>query len=181
MSTTKTEFKLFNLIDPFGREDYFTGMAQKGWYYDGNFLFWYRFKKGAPKNRVYRMDYDLYRSGKNEEEYLQMFDDFGWRLHSKKQGFYIFWTEDPEAGSDIFSDKEGWYNVRYKMFEQNFYLTLVLFLTVMLPFIYLIETEDLPRIVEIFSYIGTGIFTFILAFNIGGLIGITSRKQKDKR
>lgn len=181
MSTTKTEFKMFPITNPFAREDYFTEMAQKGWYYKSSFLSWYRFEQGEPKNRIYRLDYDLFRSGKSDDEYIRMFQDFGWHLHGKENGFYIFWTEDPEAGTEIFSDRDDWINVELKMYEQNLWLLLFLFIAIMVPFTYMVDTENLPRYVEIFSYIGLGIFVLLIGFTIGAICGIVMRKNANKR
>ena len=113
------KFKMF--VDMDKEEEYLNGMAKSGFVlktYD--FFGVYTFNKEAPVDLNYRVDYRVFTSKRQFEEYKILFEDTGWEHVAGTQlslsGGQYFIPKLSNIGlSDIFSDTESKL-ARYKRF-----------------------------------------------------------------
>ncbi|MCI2047677.1 MAG: DUF2812 domain-containing protein [Faecalibacterium sp.] len=88
-------------------EAYLHDMAQKGWLLQNYSAFGiYHFVKNAPQELNYKIDYRLFSSTKEFQNYLSLFEDAGWKhiCGTKNNGSQYFLPCGPQAGDEIFSD-----------------------------------------------------------------------------
>lgn len=108
-------------------EAWLSEMAREGLHLEAVSLGRYKFRKGAPADYVYRLDYQSLRS-KDKESYLQLFEDTGWEHVGDMSGWMYFRIKASEGESpEIFSDTES------KMGKyQRVMIYLVIFLPIMM-------------------------------------------------
>jgi hypothetical protein len=105
-----TEFRYFDLSEVEDEEDYLSRMHRDGWKLTkaGSFGY-YQFESCKPEDVVYRMDFNPDASA-DRENYLQMYEDYGWECAARvSDTFYFRKTADaasPES-NEIFSDSES--------------------------------------------------------------------------
>ena len=77
MKETKRLFRWFWAWNDEQEEAWLKEQARDGWHLVTPGVFGrYTFERGVPRNDVYRLDYKT--TGKDMEEYLQLFSDAGW-------------------------------------------------------------------------------------------------------
>lgn len=97
--------KLFFNLDK--EEKWLNDMLQQGWALSRK-DFRYEFDKVNDKNnRSIKIDYRTFKSKKDWEDYILLFQDSGWRhiVGGKSSGKQYFSKEDKNASADIFSDQ----------------------------------------------------------------------------
>jgi len=68
----------------------------------------YTFEKMDPQKLIYQMDFRGFGGKVTEEEYLQIYEDAGWKLVSKTNGWYYFYQENKEEiDLTIFNDNDS--------------------------------------------------------------------------
>lgn len=90
MKTKKREFRFFSIMDYEKEADYLRNRHKVGWKFK-NVIFpgIYSFEKCNPKDVVYQLDYNP-EGIKNQEEYVQMFEDCGWEYLLNFAGYTYF-------------------------------------------------------------------------------------------
>jgi hypothetical protein len=99
-------------------------MSQAGWYCESlQFPGFYLFRKGEPRDYVYRLDFNSNR--KEFSHYLQLFQDAGWQHLTEYGGWQYFRTESrPGENPEIFTDNTS----KVKKYQR-----VVLFLILLMP------------------------------------------------
>ncbi len=131
------EWRYFTIFNHEAEEKYLRERANQGWILeDIKWLTQYNFRRAEPRDRIYRLDYrkhNLRNDGEERGEYLQLYEDFGWHHQLHFMGFDYFWTEDPEAGEDIFSDRESRINMLERVYTSRLLLIIGLFFVLLMP------------------------------------------------
>ena len=98
------KFKFFLNLDK--EEKWLNDMLQQGWALSRK-NFRYEFDKFNDKNRSIKIDYRTFKSKKDWEDYILLFQDSGWRhiIGGKSSGKQYFSKVDNNANADIFSDQ----------------------------------------------------------------------------
>jgi hypothetical protein len=100
------KFKLFWDFDE--EEKYLNDMAAQGHILKKYTTFgFYHFESDKPQNLNYRIDYRIFKSRKEFDNYISLFEDAGWRhvCGTKNSGYQYFLPMSEKAGTDIFSDR----------------------------------------------------------------------------
>ncbi|OUO87031.1 hypothetical protein B5F40_14325 [Gordonibacter sp. An230] len=81
-------------------------LAEEGWAFRSRGLLGYDFDKADAGRRVYRIDYRVFRTLADFDDYVLLFHDAGWRhvWGSKSSGFQYFEAVGDDPADDIFSD-----------------------------------------------------------------------------
>lgn len=127
------KWKFFLDLDK--EEKWLNEMAKQGWILARKSLR-YKFERGEEK--LIKIDYRTFKSKKDLEDYLLLFEDSGWThlAGDKSSGRQYFMKEDSNANDDIFSDQrskaerykrmaDGWLNlaISYIPIAVTLYLT----------------------------------------------------------
>ncbi len=166
------QFRVFWVWMDDKEETYLRGMALQGWHFvsvtlPGN----YTFKKGKPSNDFYRLDFLSNYSDK--ANYLQLFEDAGWR-HVGEYGSWHYFRKTAEEGEvlEIFTDNES---------KVKKYSRVLLFLIIFLP-IYPIMLTNLSKAEGLFYQIVTFIFfIFVVLYTYAMLMIIRRIGQLRKK
>ena len=90
MSDKKKEVRWFSIMDYEKEADYLSKRHQEGWEFQHvTFPGIYTFKKCEPEKVVYQLDYNQ-EGMKNQNEYVQMFEDCGWEYLMDFNGYCYF-------------------------------------------------------------------------------------------
>lgn len=102
MSETKISFKWWWAWSPEKLENWLEDMESKGWqlFRIGGGAIIFHFKKGMPRKISYCVDYQ----SKVEPEYLNLFEDAGWKLVYSGMGWYIWSLKYEGAKPEIYTD-----------------------------------------------------------------------------
>lgn len=122
--TTLKKIRLFWAWEDEKEEAWLNSMAQQGWHFT-NFGLpgTYYFEQGAPRNDIYRLDYQL--NPKDKTAYLQLFQDAGWENVGAMGGWQYFRkSASPGEQPEIYTDNES---------KARKYSHLMLILVVFLP------------------------------------------------
>lgn len=90
-------------------EDFLEEMAAKGFFLENAGLGRYTFSEGEPKKIKYQLDFKGLTKMK-EDEYLQIFEDSGWKYISCLGSWYYFareYTDSDEPDISIFNDNKS--------------------------------------------------------------------------
>ena len=89
-------------------EEWLGSMSRDGWHLsEFGFPGVYSFRRGEPKNYIYRLDFQTSRM-KDREAYLQLFRDAGWEHMGSMSAWEYFRTEArPGEEPEIFTDPES--------------------------------------------------------------------------
>lgn len=99
-------FKMF--LDFEAEENYLNHMAAQGYIFKRYSIFGvYTFEASKPQKRNYKIDYRVFKSRKEFDNYITLFEDAGWKLvyGTKNIGNQYFLPVGEQAGTDIFSDR----------------------------------------------------------------------------
>jgi hypothetical protein len=89
-------------------EEWLGEMSRKGWHLTGfGFPGVYLFRKGEPRNYVYRLDFQTSRN-KDRDAYLRLFNDAGWE-HLGNMSAWEYFRKEARGGEtpEIFTDPES--------------------------------------------------------------------------
>lgn len=89
---------------------YLSKMAAAGWHFCGGRAPYYKFEKGAPEDVVYQLDF--VQEEQQDQSYVQLFADAGWRLVYKmpyaKGCWYYYCKKATHTAADaIYTDGES--------------------------------------------------------------------------
>lgn len=98
------KFKFFFNLDK--EEKWLNEMAQQGLVISGK-NFKYEFDQVDSKEKLIKIDYRTFKSKKDLEDYILLFEDSGWQhlVGNKNSGKQYFMKKDAHADGDIFSDQ----------------------------------------------------------------------------
>jgi hypothetical protein len=90
------------------QETWLTEMSHEGWHLSSVGLpSFYYFESGGPKDFVYRLDYRSH-SKRDQEDYLQLFEDAGWEHVGEISGWQYFRKPaGAEGGLEVYTDPES--------------------------------------------------------------------------
>lgn len=106
MSNTKKTLKWFDLMDYDKEAAYLRNMHKEGWKFKKvKGLGVYTFEQCEPADMVYQLDFSP-EGLDDEDEYIQMFEDCGWRYLYQFNGYTYFCkpAEECDGEESIFSD-----------------------------------------------------------------------------
>ena len=94
----------------------------------------YTFERCAPEDVIYRLDY---KNGDENEDYLQLFRDYGWEYFDQNAGWLYFRKPaaevETEADGEIFSDGLSRVEMVQHVVKTRMLPLLVIFLCCLLP------------------------------------------------
>ncbi|MDD6037250.1 MAG: DUF2812 domain-containing protein [bacterium] len=164
MADKKTVFKFFTVPQYRKEEEYLSEMHEKGWRLTGiTFPGFYHFEECTPAHGTYRLDYNP-DSTKNHEEYVQLFDDCGWKYLFDFVGYSYFFKEgDSYADNEeIFCDDESRLEMMKRVFKGR-----------VLPLIIIFGCTFVPQfLMNSIGYGGGSIAQQVLASTMLGLAAV---------
>lgn len=134
MKTTKTMIRLFTVADYDKEEKFLARQHKDGWRLTGFTMpCFYRFEACEPACVSYRMDFR--ENVKNEDEYFQMFSDYGWEHTHSCASFHCFRkaADEEDDNPDIFSDDASRLSLISRIMQRRFLPLLVIFLCCIIP------------------------------------------------
>lgn len=94
----------------------------------------YVFEPCSPEDVIYRLDY---RNGRQNREYMQLFQDYGWEYFTSCVGWMYFRKPaaeiEAENDGEIFSDRDSKLEMIRKIMKTRMFPLLIIFLTCLLP------------------------------------------------
>jgi hypothetical protein len=100
----KTVFKIFFAWQEKREEKWLREMSMEGWHLDNTSFLNYVFRKGEPKDMIYRLDFKIIRN-ENIDDYITLFEDAGWEYISRVGWWYYFRTVAKKGRSqELYSD-----------------------------------------------------------------------------
>lgn len=132
--TGKTIHRFFTISDFEKEEDFLRDQHRNGYALETfTGLSCYRFQKCEPKDVVYRLDYCGAEKG-DKEEYIRMFQDYGWEYLFDRFGWSYFRKENTgDEDAEIFSDNSSRLALVEKVFKTRMLPILILFFFCVLP------------------------------------------------
>ncbi|MGI5949252.1 DUF2812 domain-containing protein [Peptoniphilus sp.] len=131
----KTEYKIFTIADFEEEEKWLESEHKKGWELEkitAGFI--YKFKKVAPNNIVYRLDFG---ENKASDDYFQLYRDYGWEHFYSFMGWHYFRKEVQEDADknevEIFSDKESKIDMIDKIYITRMMPIFIIFCLAIIP------------------------------------------------
>ena len=104
----------------------------------------YTFEKCSTEKYIYQLDYNP--TGKDEDEYIQLFIDYGWEFIQKHKSRYYFrkLESDIESDNRIFSDRESKAEMCRKIVNRRLFLLIPLSFIVIILNVLLQTTGLIP-------------------------------------
>ena len=124
---TKIESKVFFITDFNQQAQYLTEMHRKGWRLTKiRWSFFYHFEKCQPEDVVYQVDFKEAKN-KDRENYLHMYEDYGWEFVTSCQNFVIFRKAAVKGDLEIYGDRESKLEFVNTIFQRRYLLSLGLY------------------------------------------------------
>lgn len=118
----KTVFKIFFAWQEKKEEKWLREMSNKGWHLDNTGFLNYMFRRGEPKDIIYRLDFKIIRN-ENIDDYITLFEDAGWEYISRMGPWYYFRTEAKKGqDQELYSDNAS----RIRMYNSLRWLLIIL-------------------------------------------------------
>lgn len=135
MSNTKTFIRIFTIADHEEEEKWLREQSRKGLHLQKMIQpFIYIFEVGKPEEMIYRLDY---RNAKGDQDYVQMFADYGWECCGKCFGWIYFRKPASavtcEEEGELFSDNESRLSMVQHVIQTRMLPLLVVFLCILIP------------------------------------------------
>lgn len=134
MAETKTLVRFFTIADFEEEEKWLREQHNRGWKLTNAAVFLYTFERCAPEDVIYRLDY---KNGDENEDYLQLFRDYGWEYFDQNAGWLYFRKPaaevETEAEGEIFSDGLSRVEMVQHVVKTRMLPLLVIFLCCLLP------------------------------------------------
>ena len=135
MSNTKTFTRIFTIADYEEEENWLREQSRKGLHLQKMIQpFIYIFEVGKPEEMIYRLDY---RNAKGDQDYAQMFADYGWECCGKCFGWIYFRKPASavtcEEEGELFSDSESRLSMVQHVIQTRMLPLLVVFLCILIP------------------------------------------------
>lgn len=178
----KTVFRIFFAWQGEEEENWLIKMSKQGWHLDNTGFLTYVFRKGEPKDIIYRLDFKTIRSG-TIDDYITLFEDSGWEYVSKMGPFWYYFRTEAKKGEshELYSDNTS----KIRMYKSLRWLLIILCGPVAYSGIILygriIEKMEggimgviSAQALNIFSYFLLAIFlTLVLCLMIYGIIRVS--------
>lgn len=107
-------------------------MHRNGWKFLSTNGYRYRFEAAEKEDWCYQLDYK--QNGIAEDDYLQMYRDFGWEFAGQYQNWFYFRkkrTGDEDTDLSVFSDRESRLELCKRIINGQFLCMIPLFLLLM--------------------------------------------------
>ena len=134
MAETKTVVRFFTIADFEEEEAWLREQHNCGWKLTNASFFLFTFERCEPEDVVYRLDY---KNGETDEDYFQLFRDYGWEYFNQFAGWLYFRKPvaevETEADGEIFSDSLSRVEMVQHVVKTRMLPLLVLFLCCVLP------------------------------------------------
>lgn len=107
-ANTMVKYRLFWSFEK--EEAWLEEMSVRGWHLVKISAFsGYTFEKGAPEQRIYKIDFRAFKNRQDIVEYITLFEDSGWHCAARQvSGYnYYFYTQNDGMQKDIFSDQDS--------------------------------------------------------------------------
>ena len=132
-NNTRREFHYFMLPDYEQEEEYLREMHRDGWKFTHVTMPGvYHFEKCEPEDVVYRLDYNP-QSADKKQDYVRMFEDYGWEYLQDLAQFSYFRKSAAEEDTEIFSDNASKVDLMQRIFTKRMIPVLVIFLCCLVP------------------------------------------------
>lgn len=135
----KTEFRWFTIVEYEKEQEYLRRMHQKGWKFARvTFPGFYHFEKCEPEDVVYQLDYNQ-EGIAHKEEYVQMFNDYGWEYLMDYVGYSYFRKTVSELGEEegIFCDDSSRQDMMKRVFRGRMIPLVIIFFGIIIPQLFL--------------------------------------------
>lgn len=181
MKNTKTEIRFFPIPAWKKEEVYLREQHKAGWEFvlvSGFCL--YHFRRCEPKDVIYQLDYNP-DSVANQSEYLQMFRDCGWEYLQNYVGYSYFRKPASEMNGteeEIFCDDASRLDMLKRVFMGRMIPLLVIFLTIIVPQLYLQSHTSHPVMFGFFCVMFVLYLAMFISFAIPFLNYYKSAHQK---
>jgi len=149
-------------------------MHREGWKFITTNGHKYEFEKCEGEDWIYQLDFK--ENGVAEEDYIQIFKDYGWEYVGQFRRWFYFRkkkTEDSENDMSIFSDNESKIEMCKRVINGNI-INFIPFLLIIIAYDFLVGFTKLFRgdgvlsiIVSVFAIITLLIAVFALSFVVG--------------
>jgi hypothetical protein len=107
MSETTGRFQWFWAWQEERETAWLEQMSREGWHLEAYAFGWYRFRRGEPRECLYRLDFDP-GAAKRSDEYLGIFRDAGWEHVLRWGSWHYFRAERGNVFSEeIYTDRES--------------------------------------------------------------------------
>ena len=124
---TKIECKVFFITDFNQQAQYLTEMHRKGWRLTKiRWSFFYHFEKCQPEDVVYQVDFKEAKN-KDRENYLHMYEDYGWEFVVSCRNFNIFRKPAKMGELELYGDRESRVEFVKTIFQRRYLLSLGLY------------------------------------------------------
>ena len=134
MKEVKKEFRWFSITEYEKEAEYLSRRHKEGWKFK-NVIFpgIYTFEKCEPQDVVYQLDCNPDRL-KDQEEYIQMFEDCGWEYLKNFAGYTYFRKPAAlmEKEEDIFCDDQSRLELLNRIFRGRIIPLMLIFVTMLL-------------------------------------------------
>lgn len=135
MKTSKTCFRFFTIADFEEEEIWLRKMHNEGWKLIRVTLpGFYKFEKCEPEDVIYRLEYP---ENKMNEEYKQMYSDFGWEYFTTFVDWNYFRKSanevEEESDGEIFSDRATRLDMINRIYNHRMLPIVAVFLCCILP------------------------------------------------
>ena len=131
----KKEMKIFTLSEYEEEEQYLNQMARSGYLFEKVTLPGvYHFRKTAPVNMVYRIDFNP-KKKEDWDSYKQMYQDYGWTYIQDLNEYSYFCkvAEDEEEANEIFSDNQSRIDMMDRIIRRKMLPIVAIFLCCVIP------------------------------------------------
>ncbi|MCI8992034.1 MAG: DUF2812 domain-containing protein [Eubacterium sp.] len=139
MKNTKTQFRLFSIVQWKQEEEYLRKQHKNGWKFTRVvFPGFYHFEKCIPEDVVYQLDFNPDGLA-HKDSYVQIFRDCGWEYLKDFVGYSYFRKSVLEMNGDeeIFCDDASRLDMIKRIFKGRIIPLICLFFTCIVPNIYL--------------------------------------------
>lgn len=138
----------FRFFLNFAKEEaWLSEMARQGWELT-NVFFGYHFRRAEPQNAVIRIDFRVFSSQSEFDNYIALFEDSGWQHIAGRpgSGTQYFKRVSEDSSEDIFSDDLS-RAARYRRFS-HLWLGTAVFIAVILLALSITGAADLRALIE---------------------------------
>lgn len=153
MNELKKELRWFTIMDYEKEAAYLSKRHQEGWAFKHvSFPGIYTFEKCKPENIIYQLDYN--KDGlKNQNEYVQMFEDCGWKYLLNFAGYSYFRKPmtNMQQKEEIFCDDSSRLDMINRIFRGKMIPLIVIFICLVINGYTSMMGHDSHRITLVFG------------------------------
>ncbi|MBQ8568437.1 MAG: DUF2812 domain-containing protein [Oscillospiraceae bacterium] len=163
MNKKHTEIQTFYISEFEQEQAWLEHMHKNGWRFLHTTGFKYYFEECPKEEYIYQLDFNM--DGRSEEEYIRLYEDFGWEFIYRFRKWYYFRKKKTAEDTDlsIFSDRDSKIEMCRKIISHHIKLLLAVLLIFFI----------LPAII---GYITRGpgfLKGMLISGSIGAVIGST--------